>query len=169
MLVRWKTMEHESDGDTNCNCCTQYIHQRIGAGTGGLGNKRTSRDYPNYSIINIGKNTEENLRRLSLTLTPVETINKNWREKCSNKLNNNNNNTLKGVMIMIITRRVMMIWRELLSLRLHWKTTRYRWCEKFSKSDHSNDIILLSIFTLYNPKDYRFEATIKNCHVNSLK
>ena len=33
-----KTMEHESDNDTNCNCCGWYSHQRIGAGTGGLKN-----------------------------------------------------------------------------------------------------------------------------------
>ena len=37
-------MEHESDGDTNCNWCTRYSHQRIGKGTGGLGNKRTNGD-----------------------------------------------------------------------------------------------------------------------------
>ena len=30
----------------------------IGIGTGGLGNKRTSGDYPNYFIIKIGQNTE---------------------------------------------------------------------------------------------------------------
>ena len=36
-----KTMEHESDGNTNCNWCTRYSHQRIGKETGGLGNKRT--------------------------------------------------------------------------------------------------------------------------------
>ena len=35
-------MEHESDGDTNCHWCARYSHQRIGTGTGGLRNKRTS-------------------------------------------------------------------------------------------------------------------------------
>ena len=32
-------MKHESDGDTNCNWCAWYSHQRFGTGTGGLGNK----------------------------------------------------------------------------------------------------------------------------------
>ena len=31
-----KTMEHDSNGDTNCNWYTGYSHQRIDAGTGGL-------------------------------------------------------------------------------------------------------------------------------------
>ena len=50
-------MERESDGDTNCNWCAQYSHQRIGTGTVGLGNKKTTRDHPNYRIINISHNT----------------------------------------------------------------------------------------------------------------
>ena len=54
-----KTVEHESDGDTNCNCCSWYSHQRINKGTGWLGNKRTRGDHPNYSIIKIGQNTEK--------------------------------------------------------------------------------------------------------------
>ena len=39
----------------------------------GLGNKRTSRDHPNYCIIEIGQNTEESpgdLRRFAVTQTP---------------------------------------------------------------------------------------------------
>ena len=47
----------------------------IGAlGTGGLGNKRTSRDHPNYSITEIGKDTGKSLgdlRRLTVTQSPV--------------------------------------------------------------------------------------------------
>ena len=46
-----KTVEHESDVYTNCNWCFWYSHQRIGTGTGGLGNKRTHGDHPNYCII----------------------------------------------------------------------------------------------------------------------
>ena len=67
-------MEHESDGDINCNCCTQYSHQRIGTGTGGLGKKRTRESHLNYSIIKIGQNTEKspgNLRRQAVTQTPM--------------------------------------------------------------------------------------------------
>ena len=52
-------MDRESDGDTNCNRCARYSHHRIGKETGGLGNKRTSGDHPNYSFIKIGKNTEK--------------------------------------------------------------------------------------------------------------
>ena len=63
-----KTMEHESDGDTNCNWCTLYSHQRIGKGTEELGNNRTIRNHPDYSIIKIDQNTEESpgdLKRLA--------------------------------------------------------------------------------------------------------
>ena len=35
------------------------IAKRFGTGTGGLGNKRTNGDHPNYSIIKIGQNTEK--------------------------------------------------------------------------------------------------------------
>ena len=53
-----QTMEHESDSDTHCNWRTRYSHKRIGWGTGGLGNKRMSRDHPKNSFINIGQNTK---------------------------------------------------------------------------------------------------------------
>ena len=68
-------MEHESDGDTNCNWCTWYSHQRIGKGTGRIGNKNTSGDHPNNSTVKIGQNTEKSpgdLRRLAVTQTPVK-------------------------------------------------------------------------------------------------
>ena len=70
-----KTMEHESDGDTNCNWYARYIHQRTDKGTGRLGNKRTSRDHPNDSIIKIGQHTKKSpgdLRRLAVTQTSME-------------------------------------------------------------------------------------------------
>ena len=44
-------MEHESGSDTNCNWSARYSHQRIDKGTGGLGKKIVSGDYPNDSII----------------------------------------------------------------------------------------------------------------------
>ena len=68
-------MELEDDGDTNCNWCARYNHQRIGKVTGELGSKRTSGYHPNYSIIKIGQNTKkssEDLRRLAVTQTPVK-------------------------------------------------------------------------------------------------
>ena len=63
-------MEHEGDSDTNCDWCTQNNPQRIGKGTGKLGNKRTSGDHPNYGIIKISQNTENrpgDLGRFALT------------------------------------------------------------------------------------------------------
>ena len=53
-----KYVEHESDGNTNCNWCSRYSHQIMGTGTGGLGKKRTTRGNPTYSI-KIGQNTEK--------------------------------------------------------------------------------------------------------------
>ena len=67
-------MEHESDGDTNCNWGSLYNHQRIGAWTRGLGNKRASGDHPKYGIVKINQNAEKSpgeLRRLAVTQTPV--------------------------------------------------------------------------------------------------
>ena len=58
-----------ADGDTNCNCCTRYSHQRIDKGSEGLGNKRTCGDHPNDSIVKIGHNTKKSpgdLKRLAL-------------------------------------------------------------------------------------------------------
>ena len=43
-------------------------------GAGRVGNRRTSRDYPNYTIDEIGLNTENSpadLRRLAVTQTPL--------------------------------------------------------------------------------------------------
>ena len=67
-----KTMEYESDSDTNCNWCTWYNHKGFDKETGELGNKRTSRDYPNYNIIKIDQNIKKSsgdLRRLAVTQT----------------------------------------------------------------------------------------------------
>ena len=54
-------MEHEGDSDSNYNW---KILQRIGKGTGRLGNKRTSGDHPNYNIIKIVQNTKKSLENL---------------------------------------------------------------------------------------------------------
>ena len=58
--IKKKTMEHESDGDTHCNWCARYSHQRIDNGIGGLWNKRASVDHPIDSIVEIGQNTKKN-------------------------------------------------------------------------------------------------------------
>ena len=68
-------MGHESDSDTNCNSCARYNLEGIGTGTGGFGDKRTSGVHPNYSITEIGQNTEKSpgdLRRLAVTQNSVE-------------------------------------------------------------------------------------------------
>ena len=52
-------MEHENGGDTNINWRTRHAPQRIGTGTGEFGNKRTSGNHPNYSIVEIGQNTKK--------------------------------------------------------------------------------------------------------------
>ncbi len=68
-------MEHESDDYTNCNWYPWYCHKKVDTRTGGLGNKRTSGDHPNYGIIKISQNTKNSpgdLRRLAVTQTPVK-------------------------------------------------------------------------------------------------
>ena len=51
------------------------VIKRFGTGTGGLGDKRTSREHPNYFIVEIDQNTEKSpgdLKRLAVTEAPVE-------------------------------------------------------------------------------------------------
>ena len=62
-------MEQEGDDDTSYNWRARYSHQKIGLGTGRLGNKMGG-DHPNYSIGEIGQNTKKShgdLRRLAVT------------------------------------------------------------------------------------------------------
>ena len=68
-----KTMEQEGDDDTSSNWCTWNDLQRIGKGGGRVGNKRSSKDHPEYSI-KIGQTTKkspEDLWRLAVTQTPA--------------------------------------------------------------------------------------------------
>ena len=57
--VKYRDFARElaNDSDTSCNRSTRYSHQRISKGTGRLGNKMTSGDHANYSLIYIGQNT----------------------------------------------------------------------------------------------------------------
>ena len=52
-------MKHESDSNTSSNWCTLYNPQWIDKRIGELGNKRTSGDHSNYSIIKIDQTTEK--------------------------------------------------------------------------------------------------------------
>ena len=63
-----KTTEHESDGNTNCNRCARYRHQSIGKKSGGIWNKTTSGDRPNYCTVKIGQNTEKSPGDLRKTI-----------------------------------------------------------------------------------------------------
>ena len=67
-------MEHEGDNYTNRDWCFWYSYQRIIKGTGVLGGWMTSGDHPDYSIINIGQNTEKSPGdlRLAVTETPAK-------------------------------------------------------------------------------------------------
>ena len=47
-------MQHEGNGDTNCNWCNP---QRIGKRNGRLGNESTRGDHPEYIILKIGQDT----------------------------------------------------------------------------------------------------------------
>ena len=47
-------MEHEIDSDTKFNWYTRNSLQKTGTRTGGLWNKSTSGEHPNYFIIEIG-------------------------------------------------------------------------------------------------------------------
>ena len=67
-------MEYDGKGDTNCGWWYWNNSQRIDEWTRRFANKRTSRDDPDYSIIKIGQNignSQEKLRRLAITKTPV--------------------------------------------------------------------------------------------------
>ena len=66
-------MEHQSDGDTNVNWCFWYDHHGNGVRIGGIGNKRTTTDHPDYGIVKIGQNTEQSprdLRKLAVIQSP---------------------------------------------------------------------------------------------------
>ena len=68
-------MEHEGDGDTNCNWRTWNYLQRIGKGTSRLRYLRTSINYPDYSITKTGQNTEKSpgdVRKLAVTQPPMK-------------------------------------------------------------------------------------------------
>ena len=106
LLGDWKkAVEHENDDNTNCNWCSCYSNQRISTSTGGLGNKRTSIDHPNYCITEIGQNTEKSpgdFRRLTVTQTPVRIHQPTWKT-LKKRTNKNNNKHTRGPSIIFQT------------------------------------------------------------------
>ena len=87
-----KTMEHKSNGDANCNWCAG-----VWKGARRVGNWGTSRDHPNYSIIEIGQNTEKSPGNLGNHLDSSEIQSTNAGEKSS-----------QGVIIIII----ILMWQS---------------------------------------------------------
>ena len=70
-----KTMEHEGDGDTDCNWRARHSYQRVGSGIRRLRNERKNGDRPNNSVVDISQNIEKSpgdLRRLTVTQISVE-------------------------------------------------------------------------------------------------
>ena len=67
-------MEHEGDGDTDCNWCAWNNSKSIDKGIGRLENKGVSGDNSVNRIVKIGPYTEKNsgdLRIFAVTQTPV--------------------------------------------------------------------------------------------------
>ena len=90
-------MEHKGDGDTNCGWCTWDNLQTIGKDTGRHGNKKTTRDHPDYNIIKINQNTEKSsgdLRRNAVAQTPVWNYQLTLVWKTLKGVNDKNNNTI---------------------------------------------------------------------------
>ena len=68
-------MEHEIPGDTICNLCPRYSHERIDKGQEDLEIRRTNGDHPNDSIVKIDQNTEMGpgeLRKLAAPQIPAK-------------------------------------------------------------------------------------------------
>ena len=66
-------MEHECDGDINCNWCTRGDHIRLAKGVGRVGKLRTGGDHLKSGIVKVGQNTEKSpgdMRRLTVTQIP---------------------------------------------------------------------------------------------------
>ena len=70
-----KAMEHEGGGCTNCKWCARNNSQRLGKGTGRVGNQRRNGDHQDYSSVKIGQKAEKSprdMRRIAVTQTLVE-------------------------------------------------------------------------------------------------
>ena len=82
-------MDHDSNGNINCNWYARNNPQRLDKKTKKFRNQRTSEDPPDYSIFKIAQNTEKSpgdLRRLTVIQTSVKDyllmlVWKTWRIK----------------------------------------------------------------------------------------
>ena len=101
-------MGYESDSDTNCNWCTQYSHQSISTG---------SSDYPNYSIVEIGQNTEKSPGDLRFVVTQI---------LMKNQANTGVKNSQREIIIIII---IMMIMKRSYAGKNHKIKHRNHWLE----------------------------------------
>ena len=84
--------------DTNCNWHVLYSRQRIDAGTGSVGNKKTSWNHQNYSIAEIGQYTKKSpgdRKRLAITQNLMKFYELTSVWKTHN--NNNNNNPISTI------------------------------------------------------------------------
>ena len=68
-------MIYEVQSDTNCNWRSWMGTPRFGKGASGVRHRSMIRDHTNYSIVDIGQNTEKSsgdVRRLDITQTPMK-------------------------------------------------------------------------------------------------
>ena len=130
-----KTIELESEADSSCNWSARYSHQRLGRATGGLGNKRTSRDHPNKRFVKFGQNSQKSrrdLRWLAVSKTPVRNHQQMIVWKTLKRVNNDFNNNEKNCGNL----------RRLLLLGLKWML-----CEKITKSEIIITIIICRLIS----------------------
>ena len=89
-----KAMQLQGDGDTNYSWRALNSSKRLEKGSGRVGNQRSNRDRPVYSIVEIGQNTQKSpgdTRKLVVTQTPfkdsqptlVGKTRKEWYDNCS--------------------------------------------------------------------------------------
>ena len=69
-----KAVKHEGDSDTKCNWTAWNRPQRLGKGTGRVGNQKTNRDHSNYCIAEISHNTEKSPRGLRRLASEIQSI-----------------------------------------------------------------------------------------------
>ena len=113
--------------DISCHWPAWNGPQRLEKGTRIIRNQRKNRDHPDYSIVKWLEYWEESWKS-------EETW---WQSDSCERPSVNAG--VKYSQRIIILRRVQETWGDLLSLKLHWKTIRWRWCEKLSRSTYNNN------------------------------